>query len=259
MHRGLLIAIIVVSILSCRVSDAQIRIVSREKIESVNNPTLADGARLDFETLTQQTGLIDESAEGLQYVYRFVNRGDEDIVITDVKSSCSCAEAHFESRRIAVGERDSIVVRYYPRGHIGRFERRLFVYTQLSDKEPSAVLNLIATVDSSTPHAEDYPVAMGALRLKRGEVQFNRSKSAVERIEVLNCSDSPMRITCRQEFLPRGVEFKSEPEAIEAGECGDLVIRYNATEYRGRERLLLMLNGTGTTPMQSSLRVVIGE
>lgn len=259
MQRGLLILFAVVATFMFEVADAQIRIVSRERLDSLVSPKLAEGANLLFDEKRLQTGEIDESAEGLQYTYRFVNQSKEDIVITSVKSSCSCAVPHFESRIVAVCERDSIIVRYYPRGHVGRFERRLFVYTQLSDVRPSAVLSLVATVSSQTPRAESYPVQMGALRLKYATIRFDRTKSAVERIEVLNCSDRAMQITCQQEFLPRGIEFRCEPESIAAGECGDLVVRYDATEYGGRERVMLLLNGTGASPMQSALNIVVED
>lgn len=65
-----------------------------------------------------------------------------------------------------------MTVTYHPKGHPGSFDRRIFVYTQLSDKMPTAILHLTGTVIASERTDGDYPYAMGALRLKQQSVRL---------------------------------------------------------------------------------------
>lgn len=244
-------------------SQAQIRIVDRTLIDSLANPQLAEGARaMRFGQTTVDTGTIGENDGPSVYEYRFRNEGAEPLAVTRVQTSCGCAVAEAVPKVVPAGGEGAIRVTYRPKGHPGRFMRRIFVYTQLSDTRPTAVLTLNADVAPAHDRSGEYSYRMGALLLRRRSVAFTAGESASESIEVCNAGERELTIDCRRHLLPAYVEFSCEPERIAPGERADITIRYDASRHTdgrtGRE-IPLMLTGTGISVLQSTVKVTIGE
>ena len=124
---------------------AQIKILPKERIDSIANPPLAPNARnvaFERENITAEFALSDNAPRTFEY--RFVNKGNAPIVITRLVSTCSCAKAEYDKRVIKPGERGVIRLIYSPEGRIGTNIRRVFVYTG-ENTQPSAVLRLEVT------------------------------------------------------------------------------------------------------------------
>ena len=49
--------------------------------------------------------------------------------------TCGCAAATYGRQPVRAGGEGTVTVTYHPKGHPGSFDRRIFVYTQLSDVE----------------------------------------------------------------------------------------------------------------------------
>lgn len=127
-----------------------------------------------------------------------------------------------------------MTVTYHPKGHPGSFDRRIFVYTQLSDKMPTAILHLTGTVIASERTDGDYPYAMGALRLKQQSVRLAPERLQNERIECLNTGGKAMRPRCDEHLLPPGITFRCEPATLAPGAKGDLVIGFDPAQATRR-------------------------
>ena len=112
------------------------------------------------------------------------------------------------------------------------FDWRIFVYTQLSDKMPTAILHLTGTVIASELTDGDYPYAMGTLRLKQQSVRFAREGLQSERIECLN-----------------------------TGAKGDLVIGFDPAQatHRAPAQLPLILEGPDVPPSGRTLQIRFEE
>ena len=145
---------------------AQIRIVPRAKLDSLAHPaTAAGGAEaMRFERTLIDAGHIGEDDVPPVYTFRWRNTGGKPLVVTRVQTTCGCAAASWDKKPVAPGGEGAVTVTYRPKGHPGVFDRRIFVYTQLSDKEPTAILSLRGAVTASVRTDDDYPHAMGALR-----------------------------------------------------------------------------------------------
>ena len=113
-----------------------------------------------------------------------------------MQTTCGCAAATYGRQPVRTGGEGTVTVTYHPKGHPGSFDRRIFVYTQLSDKMPTAILHLTGTVIASELTDDDYPYAMGTLRLKQQSVRFAREGLQSERIECLNTGGKAMRPRC---------------------------------------------------------------
>lgn len=121
---------------------AQLKLIPKERIDSVANPPLAPNASdLVFDDCVIRTECSAEDKGKLVYEYGFVNAGDAPLVISRLVSTCSCAVARADDRTVAPGMRGVIRLEYSPEGRMGLNIRRIFVYTD-GQRQPSAILRL---------------------------------------------------------------------------------------------------------------------
>jgi hypothetical protein len=229
------------------------RIISREKVEAVSNPRLgADSASLAFETMHIVAEPMTEDDAPVTFIYRFENIGDKDVEIVRLVSTCSCASATCSVKSVAPGALAEIVVKYYPKGHPGRFERKVFVYTQ-EGNDPAAVLRLSVDVESGSDHSTQWPVQMGGIRLRRTEVTFVQGRKALETISFINLTGKTLKLECESMFLPQCFSFSSEH--VDNGAEGMITITYDPAKPGIRDTAKLILKGLGLPPSQSSITI----
>lgn len=232
---------------------AQLKLVSKEKLKSVNSPQLSkDSASLGFETRHIIAEPMSEDDAPQTYTFEFTNKGRGKLEVKRVVSTCSCAQAICPTKVLAPGEKSAVTVTYNPKGHPGKFERKIFVYTQDGDV-PAAVLRLSVDVENSMDISGQYPVSMGKIRLRRTAVRFTEGKDAVEKLRFVNVSGRVLRFDCDRAFLPDCIKFYAPP--TRPLEEAEMVIRYDSTQPGAREKLTIFLNDLGLPPSQSSLTV----
>lgn len=249
------ISIISIWALAAMMASAQMRIISREKVDEVSNPTLSsDSASLVFDTTNVTAEPMNEDDAPKNFVYTFKNTGKETIEILRLVSTCSCATATCSVKSVAPGASAKINVRYNPKGHPGRFERKVFVYTQ-DGNNPAAILKLSVDVSNGSDYSTLWPVQMGGIRMRTTEVTFTQGKKAVETINFINLSGKSLKLECETMFLPACLSFSSE--LVENGKEGVMQITYDPTKPGARESLKLILKGLGLPPSQSSITIRI--
>ena len=242
---------------SAMTADAQLRMVSREKLQEVANPALsADSASLSFEQKHIIAELMNEDDAPKTFVYRFTNVGKETLSIKRLVSTCSCASAVCAVKEVAPGASADISVTYNPKGHPGKFERKIFVYTQ-DGNAPAAVLTLSVEVATGADLSHEWPVQMGCIRLRRSEITFDGEAKAVEQLRFINLSGKPLALQCEEYFLPDCLSFRTEPEVVEDGAEGVIVISYDPSLPDARESVNVILKGLGLPPTKSSITVRI--
>lgn len=243
--------------LSVMTADAQLRMVSREKLQEVANPALsADSASLSFEQKHIIAEPMNEDDAPRTFVYRFTNIGKETVAIKRLVSTCSCASAVCPVKEVAPGASAEISVTYRPKGHPGKFERKIFVYTQ-EGNAPAAVLRLSVEVATGADLSQEWPVQMGGIRLRRSEVAFSAGAKGVEQLRFINLSGKPLALQCEEPFLPECLSFKTEPAVVEDGAEGVIVISYDPSLPGARETMNVILKGLGLPPTKSSITVRI--
>ena len=234
-------------------ASAQMRIISREKVDEVSNPTLSsDSASLVFDTTNVTAEPMNEDDAPKNFVYTFKNTGKETIEILRLVSTCSCATATCSVKSVAPGVSAKINVRYNPKGHPGRFERKVFVYTQ-DGNNPAAILKLSVDVSNGSDYSTLWPVQMGGIRMRTTEVTFTQGKKAVETINFINLSGKSLKLECETMFLPQCFVFSSEP--VDDGKEGTITIIYDPTKPGVRDNVKLILKGLGLPPSQSSITI----
>lgn len=144
MHAFRLIILAVV-LCASQVANAQLRILPKEKVDSIANPPLApDAETVDFDRIVVADVTMSTDDAPRTFEYGFVNKGDEPVIISRLVSTCSCAQASYDKRVIPPGERGVIRLRYNPEGRVGKNVRRVLVYTG-TNTQPTAVLRLEVT------------------------------------------------------------------------------------------------------------------
>lgn len=240
-------------------ASGQLRIIPREKVEGVAQPRLSEeSAYLRFDTRHIVADTMKEDDAPKSFVYRFENVGADPVKVTRLVTTCSCATATVSAREIMPGQTGEIEVVYNPEGHPGHFERKVFVYTEAHD-EPAAVLKLSVHVDNGADMSLDWPLQMGTIRLRRNSVEFCSGVKAVERVRFINLGDKPLKLECETGFLPSAISFSSEPEVVDPGQEGQIVIGYDPSSGGNLMNAVVMLKGLGVSPSRSSIKVVISD
>ena len=234
---------------------AQMKILPREKIDNVANPRLSpDSEALKFETRHIVAESINEDDAPSTYIFRFENVGQRTLNIDRLVSTCSCASASIDKKEVKPGERAEITVRYNPKGHPGRFERRIFVYTS-GEGDPAAVLKLTVNVENGKDLSGEWPVQMGPIRLRRSSVEFVQGQKAVEKLRFINLSGKPLKLQCEETFLPDCLDFTTD--MVEDGQEGEIVISYDPSKPGAREQMKVILKGLGLPPTKATITVNI--
>ncbi len=242
---------------SAMTADAQLRMVSREKLQEVANPALsADSASLSFEQNHIIAEPMNEDDAPTSFAYRFTNVGKETVTIKRLVSTCSCASAVCPVKEVAPGASAEISVTYNPKGHPGKFERKIFVYTQ-DGNSPAVVLRLSVEVATGADLSQEWPVQMGSIRLRRSEVAFSAGAKGVEQLRFINLSGRPLALQCEENFLPECLSFRIEQEVVEDGVEGVIVISYDPSLPGVRDSMNVILKGLELPPTKSSITVRI--
>ena len=242
---------------SAMTADAQLRMVSRDKLQEVANPALsADSASLSFEQKHIIAEPMNEDDAPKTFIYRFTNIGKETLAIRRLVSTCSCASAICQAKEVAPGASAEISVIYNPKGHPGKFERKIFVYTQ-DGNAPAAVLRLSVEVATGADISQEWPVQMGSIRLRRSEVAFSAGAKGVEQLRFINLSGRALTLQCEESFLPDCLSFRTEPAVVEDGAEGVIVISYDPSLPGAHESVNVILKGLGFPPTKSSITVRI--
>lgn len=256
MNRRILILSLLAVMLPVSVS-SQIRIVPQEKIMSVTHPRHSqDSATLSFDTRHIVAERMNEDDVPRSFIYRFMNVGEDTLKIQRLLSTCSCASAVCTRNTVPPGETAEVRVTYNPKGHPGRFERRIFVYT-VDDTAPAAVLKLSVDVQKGKDLSLEWPVQKGNIRLRRSEVRFQADTKAVESLRFVNLSGRPLRLECEKAFLPEYLSFDVVPEVVGPDCEGVMRISYSPSSREPRKDVRLILKGLGVPPSQSVINIKI--
>ena len=235
----------------------------RERIiDSLYNPRISEaGTVMDFVSEVIDAGEMDEDGGPQEYEFRWTNTGGTPVSVLKVSTTCGCAVPSFSRTPVMPGERSSLKVTYHPKGHPGKFDRRIFVYTDFSGDRPAAVLSLKGNVKPAAAPVWLYRFQMGSLYLRRTEIRLDGNRKAVERIMCMNAGDTPLTIGVEEMLLPPYLSFRSEPAEIPPGGEADLVISYDpeAAPARMLNYVPLILTGLDLPPGQRTVKVVFGN
>jgi hypothetical protein len=237
------------------VASAQIRIVPQERLDSIANPrTLGDG-NMHFEGGNERNfGVLKESDKPWSTRLVWSNGSKQPLVVTRVTTSCSCVSADYSRAVVESDGKGWLEVRFNPLGRVGGVRQRVYLYTNLSERVPTAVVTLYGRVESA-PENGDYPEAMGELRVQRRVVTFAKGCGGVASIACRNVGSKALRVTL-DERMPgcEGVTLRCEPEVLNGGENGVLVIECDKSVERSTR---IYVGGVEAAPSRRVIDIVV--
>ncbi len=229
-----------------------------EQLLKLANPELAEGADgLKFNSLNYDLGQISEDDPVVSGEYTLHNEGSEPIIILRSTTSCSCVSVEHPTQPIMAGAKATIKFRYNPKGYNGKINRRIMLYTNLSERAPSALLTISGEASPSKDNSLHYPYSLGEIRMRQPSVTFRSAdRASVERILCVNDSDRAVRLSVLESQLPEGLTFRSEPELIEAGATAEIVISHDPLLWRGgASSFPLIVSGVNVAPSKRTIKV----
>lgn len=213
-----------------------------------------DSTLLSFTVKHIEAETMSESDSPVTFTYGFRNTGIRKVKIERVVTSCSCAYAYCDKNVIGPGDEAQISVRFNPKGHPGKFDRKIFVYTK-DENEPAAVLTLSVNVENRMDVPEQYSISMGDIRLKSNVVKFRKGEAATASLSFINVSGRSLKFDCDRALLPSCLKFYAEP--VRPLKDGVIKITYDPTKGMERDEMVILLQGLGGTPSTSSIKVIL--
>lgn len=99
-------------------------------------------AKVEFKSETIDYGEVVKGSDGVR-VFQFTNTGNQDLIISDVKSSCGCTVPEKPKDPIAPGQTGEIKVKY-DTNRVGPIRKTVTVYSNAL--EPMKALKITGTV-----------------------------------------------------------------------------------------------------------------
>ena len=231
---------------------AQIKVIPRDRIDSIAHPrTVANSGMMFLDGERIDLGDVEEADGVVERVVEWENRGTKPIVITRIKSSCSCLSVTTQRTTVNPSARGRLTLRFNPKQRLGGVSYRVLIYSSLSDELPTAVLHISGSVLTAVYGRSDYPEQCGALLLKSRSVRLSFGEEV--RIACMNGGEHSLTLSEDNLLTPRGVKLYTEPKALRSGERGDVVIK--CTSELNGEELLLYIKGLALPPRQRSIMV----
>lgn len=209
---------------------------------------MAQKPQIVFENLEHDFGAFKES-DGVQTTtFKFTNKGEVPLVISNVRASCGCTTPKWTREPVAPNGTGEIQVSYDPRNRPGAFNKTVMVSSNAENG--TTVLRITGRVDErERTLAEEYPRQIGSLRVKSNHISFARlteNEVKTQELELVNDTDKPIKVGFRT--VPGHIKAKVEPETIPANGKGKLIVTYNAKEANtygfASHRIYLSLDGS---------------
>ena len=152
---------------------------------------------MTFEKTTHDFGKINEADGRVTTVFEFKNEGMAPLVLSNVRASCGCTTPQWTKEPIEPGQTGNITVTYNPNGRPGRFQKSITV-TSNASAEPKRLYIKGEVIPKPAKPTEQYPITMGALKLKTKSLNFgvikNTTSGKLLEIEYANTTDSVLTV-----------------------------------------------------------------
>ena len=228
--------------------------LTREQLDSIMNPKpLVNGDRIiKFATKSCNIGTVKREDKPIACIFPYTNISDNEIAITEIKTTCGCTEAQFDSEKITLI--------YTPEKDYGQINVKAYVYTTASNTKPTAILNINGAIEKDK--WDHLPYSIGTeIKVKRKRVTFHSvtpTQNREERIPLANTGNTPIEIFATK--LPEYATFRTEPKVINPGEEGDMVITIKGErlpESSTPEEFSILIEGISGQEIERTIKVTI--
>lgn len=175
-------------------------------------------------------GAFDEDTKNKTAYFRFVNTGDEDVMVISASATCGCTKPKYDKNAVHPGDTAVIEVAYDPTGRPGRFEKQIYVRTSASLDRTKLIIRGTVIGNAETVKAR-YPISTGALSLRNGAAMLGRVYHGHTKMAYIDAYNSSNQ-TLIPEFTnkPEYIAVYSIPDTIPPGESAILNFYFKGDE-----------------------------
>jgi hypothetical protein len=187
-----------------------------------------------FDKTAHNFGEIDQKGGPQTFAFEFTNNGAEPVIIQNVTASCGCTSPDWTKSPVPPGGRGYVKATYTPSG-VMPFNKSLTVY---SNGTPASInLYISGRVVAQAPKVEEqYPVAYGALRLRKSEISLGRiTQGATKKdsVEVINTGEEPLTLAFAN--VPKHAVVELSPATLKKDEKGFIRGSVNTAAVKTQE------------------------
>ncbi|PIF05282.1 MAG: hypothetical protein CSA36_07465 [Draconibacterium sp.] len=219
--------------------------------------------KIVFDKLQHNFGSFKESDGNQTTTFKFTNKGNVPLLLTNVRASCGCTTPKWTREPVLPNGTGEIEVSYNPKNRPGSFTKSITVSSNAENATVS--LRISGTVEQREKTlAELYPRKVGNLRAKNNYISFGNIKSnesQTRELELINDTDQPVKIGLQS--VPNHIIAKINPETIPAHGKGMLTVTYDATKANtfgfASHRIYLSENGSRNYKNSIGVSATINE
>jgi hypothetical protein len=228
------------------------------------------GASISWDKTTHNFDTFKEEDGKQTAKFVFKNTGNENLIITNVRSSCGCTAPEWTKEPVKPGKSGYVKATYDPKNRPGKFNKSVTV--TINGTPRTSVLRITGNVTPREKTIEDfYPKVYGELRLETSHIAFVKIKNTekeTESIGIVNMSDKPVTVDFSN--VPDHIDIKAEPKTLQGkkegekhGEKGKIMVDYNAKAKNDYgfviDRVYLKINGEKNYKNRLSVSATIEE
>ena len=183
-------------------------------------------SNLKFLETTHRFGDLYKNEE-VSHNYIFVNQGEDSVSIVNVKSTCECIEAVWNTSKIPPNASDSITVYFDASDRLGAFHKRIYA---INDKGSSTALYMTGYVINSANIISKFPAHFGNLFLPYNILNMGsiwHHKAVEKEFKIYNNSDSVMTFLIASSIIPDFIRLRITPNTLPPKSFGTIILNYD--------------------------------
>ena len=167
---------------------------------------------ISFVTTNHDFGSFKEENGPVKYEFKFFNKGNAPLLITDVKASCGCTTPDWTKSPVQPGQSGIVSASFDPSKRPGNFDKTITV-TSNADQ---STLRITGEVIAKTKTNEDiYPVNFDNIRLETNNPGFTKllnTEIKIDTIHLLNTSNESVKLSFEKN--PSYIKIKTGTKKI---------------------------------------------
>ncbi|MBQ9077491.1 MAG: DUF1573 domain-containing protein [Muribaculaceae bacterium] len=176
------------------------------------------GPRMEWIKDSHDFGVFREECGIVACEMQFVNTGDSPVVITDARATCGCTTPEYPESPVAPGDTATVTVSYNALGRPGRFNKKVYLYTNTEKEKYTLTISGVVIGDEDTVRSR-YPVDAGELKLRNSTVAFGELKRGKIKTVFLDAyNQGTDTLYPEWKNVPEYLSILSAPEAVASGE-----------------------------------------
>ncbi len=236
--------------------------LTRAQIDSIVNPKpIPNGySYLKIETPSINFGTLNDTDSPIDCTFKIESATEQELKLTHVRTTCGCTVAKFDTTKLAKGDKGTITLTYSPKGYKGDISVKGYIYTNISSKQPTAVVELTGHIKSSDQWSH-LPYKIGVLRVKNKRVTYEpigKNMSPTMTILCANSGNTPIEIHSSE--LPEFATLKCVPAILQPNSEGELLITINGAALPADEsghQFSFKIEGVDAQPIERTIKVTI--